>query len=250
MKPAVHALLGLAFLCAACASMPARHTGHCAHSLNVAPTSTALIPVPRPGDEWWVKRQESVNAQARRGDTQLIFIGDSITHSWDGVKDLWQQYYGPWHPINMGFGGDRTQHVLWRLDHGNIDGISPKAAVVMIGTNNANGQDNTAEEIAAGVTAIVDKLRAKLPRTKVLLLAIFPRGEKPDAQRAKIDRVNKMISRLDDGKMIHFLDIGPSFLDPDQTLSREIMPDFLHPNRVGYRIWFLSMKDKLNALLK
>ena len=136
----------------------------------------ATTPAPR-NDAWWQQRHESMNARVKKGNVDLIFIGDSITHGWEGGgKDVWQQFYGNRNAVNLGIGGDQTCHVLWRLDHGNIDGISPKLAVIMIGTNNAGNAAQSAEQIAAGVKAIVDKLRTKLPQTKILLLAIFPRG--------------------------------------------------------------------------
>ena len=121
---------------------------------------------------------------------------------------MWAKYYGKRNAVNLGIGGDRTQHVLWRLDHGNVDGISPKLAVLMIGTNNSNGTDNTAEEIAAGIKAIVKKLRTKLPQTKVLILAVFPRGEKPNPQREKNAKASEIAAKLADDKMVFFLDIG------------------------------------------
>ena len=140
-------------------------------------------------------------------------IGDSITQGWEGAgKDVWEKYYGKRNAVNLGIGGDRTQHVLWRLDHGNVDGISPKLAVLMIGTNNSGG--NTAEEIGAGIQAIVKKLREKLPQTKVLILAVFPRSEKPDAMREKNAKASKIAAELADNKMVYFLDIGDKFLEP------------------------------------
>ncbi|HEX3726224.1 MAG TPA: GDSL-type esterase/lipase family protein, partial [Pirellulales bacterium] len=139
-----------------------------ARAQDIAPST--VVPVPRDGG--WMQRHESFNDRVKQGHVDLIFIGDSITQGWEGggAKDIWQKYYGQRDAVNLGIGGDRTQHVLWRLDHGNVDGISPKLAVLMIGTNNSNGKDNTAEEIAAGIEAIVKKLRAKLPQTKVLIL--------------------------------------------------------------------------------
>ena len=115
---------------------------------------------------WWTLRHWAVNERVRQGNVDMIFIGDSITHSWENNgKEVWKKYYERRNAVNMGFSGDRTQHVLWRLDNGNIDGISPKVAVIMIGTNNSNRDDNTAEEIADGMIAICRKLRRKLPRT-------------------------------------------------------------------------------------
>jgi len=138
-----------------------------------------------------VKRHEKINDRAKQGDVDLLFIGDSITDGWQGGgKEVWQKYYGNRKAMNAGIGGDRTQHVIWRLDNGNIDNIHPKLAVLMIGTNNSNGNDNTAEEIGEGITTIVKRLRDKLPETKVLILAIFPRGPVSDAQLEKVATQN------------------------------------------------------------
>jgi beta-glucosidase len=149
----------------------------------------------------------------------------------------------------MGFGGDRTEHVLWRLDHGEIDGISPKLAVLMIGTNNSNGDDYTAEEIADGIKAICCKLRQKLPKTKILILRIFPRGEQPSLQRDKNSTASRLASRIADGKMIHYLDINDNFLFKDGTLSKDIMPDLLHPNTRGYKIWAEAIEPVVAELM-
>lgn len=209
---------------------------------------SALNPAHR--HSWWTVRHNAVNERVKKGNVDLIFIGDSITHSWEGGgKDLWAKYYAPRNAVNMGFSGDRTQHVLWRLDHGNIDGISPKAAVIMIGTNNSNGNDNTAEEIADGIIAICKKLRAKLPKTKILILAVFPRGQKPSPQREKNAKASELASKIADGKMIHYLDIGPKFMEPDKSLSKEIMPDYLHLTPKGYKIWAEATEPKLKELM-
>ena len=209
---------------------------------------SAVVPAHR--HSWWTLRHWAVNERVRQGDVDMIFIGDSITHSWENNgKEVWQKYYGHRKAVNLGFSGDRTQHVLWRLDNGNIDGISPKVAVIMIGTNNSNRDDNTAEEIADGIIAICKKLRAKLPKTKILLLAVFPRAEKPCPQREKIAKANKIASEIADGKMIHYLDIGQKFLQPDKLISKEIMPDFLHLTPKGYQIWAESIEPTIAKLM-
>ncbi|MBN2270688.1 MAG: hypothetical protein JXN61_08745 [Sedimentisphaerales bacterium] len=221
-------------------------------SIFAAPNS-AVTPEHR--HSWWTLRHMAVIDRVKQGNVDLIFIGDSITHSWENAgKELWEKYYAPRNAVNMGFSGDRTQHVLWRLDNGEIDGISPKAAVIMIGTNNSNGNDNTAEEIADGIIAICKKLRKDLPKTKILLLAIFPRGEKPGPQREKNAKAGEFASKiagddLDPQDMIRYLDIGPKFLEPDQSLSKEIMPDYLHPNAKGYEIWAEAVEPKLKELM-
>ena len=207
----------------------------------------AIKPVPRQGG--WMKRHLSFNARVAKGKVDLVFIGDSITQGWEGRgKNVWKKSYGKRNAVNLGIGGDRTQHVIWRLDDGNIKGISPKAAVVMIGTNNSGG--NTPEQIAEGVTAIVKRLRTKLPETKILLLAIFPRGaNKSDKRRQVNEKTNAIFSKLSDGKFVHYLDIGPKFLEADGTLTREIMPDLLHLSEKGYGIWADSIESKLAELL-
>ena len=201
-------------------------------------THSAITPVPR--DAKWKEVHDAINRQAQAGDVNLLFIGDSITQGW-GNNETWKKYYTPRKVMNAGIGGDRTQHVLWRLDNGNIDGIKPKLAVLMIGTNNSNGQDNTAEEIADGTRAIVAKLRTHLPETKILLLAIFPRGEKPKA--------SELSSKLADGKMVFYEDIGKAFLTEDGTLTKEVMPDFLHLSAKGYEIWAKSIEPAVAKIL-
>jgi len=185
---------------------------------------------------------ESFLSRAKQGNVDLLFLGDSITQGWHD-NQVWQRYYGPRHAANFGIGGDRTEHILWRLANGEVEGIKPKVVVLMIGTNNAGS--NSADDIASGVTAIVKDLRKRLPETHVLLLGVFPRSEKSDKLRAKLQQVNEQISKLDDGSHVTYLDIGKSFLNPDGTISREIMPDFLHLSAKGYLLW----ADEVNRAL-
>jgi beta-glucosidase len=213
------------------------------------PANVTVVPVPRT-DPWWVKRQETLNARVQPGDAQLLFIGDSITQGWEGkgASEVWQKYYGNRHAVNLGIGGDQTQHVLWRLDHGNIDGIKPKLAVLMIGTNNAGSC--TSEQIADGVKAIVEKLRTKLPETKVLVLAIFPRGADGNNPARQVNiGANERIAKLDDGQNVFYLDIGKEFLNPDGTLSKKIMPDLLHLSAKGYEIWGRSIEPTVAKVM-
>ncbi len=199
---------------------------------------------------WWTLRHEAVKERVEKGDVDLLMIGDSITHNWEGGgKELWQEHYAPRKAVNLGFSGDRTQHVLWRLENGEIDGICPKLAVIMIGTNNSNGKDNTAKEIADGIVAICKKLRKELPEMKILILAIFPRAPKPCPQREKNEEASELASKIADGKMIHYLDINKHFLTEDGTLTKEIMPDSLHPNTKGYEIWAKAMEPKIAELM-
>jgi lysophospholipase L1-like esterase len=211
------------------------------------PATATVTPVSRPGA--WMKRHESINDHVKPGDAQLLMIGDSITQGWEGNgRQVWAKYYGTRHAVNLGIGGDRTQHVLWRLDHGNIDGIHPKLAVLMIGTNNAGS--NTPEQIAAGVQAIVEKLRSSLPTTKVLVLAIFPRGPNSEYKARKVNEAaNQIIAKLADDKNVFYLDIGKKFLHEDGTLSKDIMPDLLHLSPAGYEIWASSIEPTVARLM-
>lgn len=200
--------------------------------------------------KWWGPRHDDVNKRLQEGNVDVLFIGDSITHGWENTgKEIWDKYYAKRNAVNMGFGGDQTQHVLWRLDHSNFDNISPKLAVVMIGTNNSNRNDFTAEEIADGIITICKRLRTRFPEMKILLLSIFPRNPEPGEQREKNARASLLASKIADGKTIYFLDINQKFLTDDGILTKEIMPDFLHPNEAGYKIWAEAMEPKIVELL-
>ena len=175
------------------------------------PSSTATRPEART-DDGWVARQKSFNDRVAQGDTDLLLIGDSITQGWEGEgKGVWAKYYAPRKAVNLGIGGDRTQHVLWRLDHGNLDGIKPKLAVLMIGTNNSNGNDNTAEEIGAGIRAIVARLREKLPETKVLILAVFPAAPNRTPSEIRTPRPASWPRRPPTARTCSTSTSGPSF---------------------------------------
>lgn len=196
----------------------------------------------------WMERHESINAKARMGKIDLIYIGDSIVQRFEGVgKPVWDHYYAPRKALNLGISGDRTQHVIWRLDHGNVDGISPKLAIVMIGQN--NGGHNTGPEIAEGVTEVIQRIRTKLPQTKILLLAIFQRREKPTPERAVLAEANHIISQLADSTWIYYLDIDSVFVRPDGTIPSSLMPDFEHPSELGFRRWAEAIETKVAELM-
>lgn len=212
---------------------------------------SAVEPVPR-SDQPWKDRQETLNNRATEAGAkaEVIFIGDSITQGWEGEgKEAWGRYYAPRNAVNLGIGGDRTQHVLWRLDNGNLNGLKPKAAVVMIGTNNSNGEDNTVDQIADGISAIVTKLRDKLPDTAILLLSIFPRGENPNPQRGKILQVNQIVRRLADEKKVFWVDFGHKFVTAAGEIPRDLMPDFLHLSAKGYALWAAELATPLASIL-
>jgi lysophospholipase L1-like esterase len=204
--------------------------------------------VPAPRDTNWVKRHEGFVQRAKQGDVNILFMGDSITDGWRGQK-LWKEKYEPMKAVDFGIGGDRTEHVLWRMENGELQGIKPKVIVLMIGTNNTG--KNSAPEIVEGITAIVKKFRKDLPESKILLLGVFPRGATADMPiRQKIKDINAQIAKLDDGKAVKYLDIGDKFLDTEGNLPKDIMPDALHPNAKGYQIWADAMEPTLQAMLK
>jgi lysophospholipase L1-like esterase len=232
-----------------CALALAAFTALTTLAVHAEPAAHSAV-TPAPRGENWMKRHESFNERVKQGNVDLIFVGDSITQGWEGAgKEVWARYYGHRNAVNLGIGGDRTQHVLWRLDHGNVNDIQPKAAVIMIGTNNSGANRNTASEMVDGVTAVVKKLREKLPQTRLLLLDIFPRGEQFNGQRGKILQVNQAIRKLHDNAFVHYLAIGHQFLEADGSISKEIMPDFLHFTPGGYAVWASSIESKLSKLL-
>lgn len=186
---------------------------------------------------------------AAKGTIDVVFLGDSITDGWRGAAKVWKEHFEPLHPINLGIGGDRTQHVLWRLQNGELDGYKPKAFVIMIGTNNMSS--NSEEEIAAGVKAIIAEIHMKHADAKLLVLGVFPRSAKPtDTIRDKVKKTNELIAKFDDGKKVKYLDIGEKFLEPDGNLSKEIMPDYLHLSQKGYTIWAEAIQKPLEEMVK
>jgi len=197
-------------------------------------------------------RHEGFVETAKKGDIDLLLEGDSITDWWvqgPDNKAMFDKYFGNMKTANFAIAGDTTQGVLWGLKNGEGQGFSPKAVMLMIGTNNTGG--NTAPEIAEGVGAVVLELRKDFPDAKILLLAIFPRSVPADPVRAKIAEINQIISKLDDQQHVFYLDIGRKFLDENGNfLPGAFRPDNLHPAAKGYDIWGEAVKDKLAILMK
>jgi lysophospholipase L1-like esterase len=224
--------------------------------------NSAVVPVSKLENDfydWWQRHEAVLNA--RETDPEIVLIGDSITHLWGGEPawtgrkanggETFASTFGSRRVLNLGFGWDRTQNVLWRLDHGEFDGLHPKWAIVNIGTNNfaetKNARANTPAEIAEGVRETLLRLRAKSPKTRIILMGVFPRGEKPDdPMRAKIAELNALLSKFANGTGITFLDLTSKLLQPDGTISRETMGDFLHPAEKGYAIWGKAVRGILD----
>jgi len=216
------------------------------------PTHSAVTPVPNPEksiQDWWIPRQNAVNKRLDQGNVDLLFIGNSIINGFEGAgKEVWDSYYKSRNAVNLGFGWDRTEHVLWRLQNTDFSKIDPKCAVVLIGTNNIGR--NSVNEIADGITAICDFLITHLTSTKVLLLGIFPRYEETSEDRKTIKEINAHISKLDDQKRIFYLDIGHVFIDEKGKISTEIMHDLLHPAGKGYKLFADAIEPKLKELME
>ena len=211
----------------------------------VQASNSAIVLVPR-ADDWWQKRHADLLIRAKQGDSELAFIGDSITHGFSG--DSWEKNFGKYKPMNLGFSGDRTQHVLWRLQNGELNGVKPKVVVIMIGTNNIGG--NSPEQITQGVSSILDWLHANQRQAKVVLHAIFPRSPNPDNRaRRLVEATNRLLEPLAQQKGAIYLDINAKFLDEYSVLSPTIMPDYLHPNAEGYKIWGQALMPTLQKLL-
>jgi lysophospholipase L1-like esterase len=237
------------FLAALAALFALPGAGACAEEKK--PAHSAVRPASRADNKGWMKRHEGFVARAKKGDVDVVFLGDSITHGWEGGgKAVWKKTFEPLKAVNFGIGGDQTGHVLWRITEGKeLEGISPKLFVIMIGTNNMGG--NSDKEIAEGNEAIVKELRRQKPDAKILVLGIFPRNRDPkNPVRAKVKATNARLAKLVDGKKVFYLDIGAKFLGEDEALPKEIMPDALHLSPKGYQIWADAIKPTLEKLLK
>ena len=187
----------------------------------------------------WYQLHSEDTALATEGKAPLVFIGDSITQGWNGAGQThWEKQFASLGAVNFGIGGDMTQNLLWRLKYGATENLDPKGVMLLIGTNNLSFTEDEPETIAAGVTAVVDALTESYPNADILLMGVFPRSEKPDhPARHKIARINSIISQLETRAHVTYLDITDQLLEPDGTLSKEVMPDFLHLSEEGYRRW-------------
>jgi lysophospholipase L1-like esterase len=204
---------------------------------------------PRPRDD---ARHQSFLEVAKAGNIDLLFVGDSITDWWRQEQrglSVWNETFAPLRAANFGIAGDTTQGVLWRMQNGELDGFKAKLIVLMLGTNNINRNPNA--DIAQGDRAILDEFRKRQPQAKVLLLGVFPRGAAPDNPfRASIKEINGHLAALADNRQVFYMDIGDKFLAADGTLPVDIMPDGLHPNTQGYRIWADAISGRVRELMQ
>lgn len=221
--------------------------------------NTALIPVPwleQDSYDWYARHHAEIAAR-QQIQPKVVLIGDSITHFWGGSPNgthvngpqTWRALFATTPVLNLGFGWDRTQNVLWRLRQGEFDGLHPDWVVVNIGTNNLTGTSharaNTPEEIADGVTAILQEVHRRSPQSRIVLMGVFPRGARPDNPfRDPVAAINRILAeRYAHDHDVKWVDIGAKFLAPDGSISQDLMPDSLHPSDAGYRIWAETLKD-------
>ena len=232
---------------------------------GAGPKNTALVPLTQNRD-WksydWVVRHNEILALNQPGAIQadVVFLGDSITHFWSGEpkakrvsgKDSWDKWIAPHHPINLGYGWDRTENVLWRLRHGEIAGLKPKAFVVLIGTNNLSGFNSPAQT-AEGVAEVCRDLRRQAPLAKILLMAILPRQAKPDATRQRVTDTNVLLKAhlllKSQGPQIAdaYLDLTDKLVEADGSILKETMGDYLHPTNKGYEVMGAAIDAQLKS---
>lgn len=203
-------------------------------------TPLSIIPTKRSEDWWLTRHQQKLTEHIGIDEpVDIVFLGDSITHAWEVEgEEYWQQHFAHRNALNLGYAGDRTEHLLWRIQNGEIKSLSPKWVVLLIGTNNAGHRHDSPQEIAAGVKVILDELKQRLPNSKILLMAIFPRSRnKFKRMRKRVDSTNTLIKEYSDGKQVLWLDINHHFLTDEGVLLESVMPDLLHPNSAQYYLW-------------
>lgn len=232
------------------------------------PGNTAVIPVPKLEEDSynWYDRHAEVLRIKDSINPEIVLIGNSITHFWGGLPALknadgslrqpngpkaWASVFGNRAVLNLGFGWDRTQNVLWRLDHGELDGLHPRKVVLLIGTNNTSetphARMNNPDEIVAGIREICLRVRSKTPGAEIIVMAILPREERPDhPRRILINQINQRLQSFAVANQLRYLDIGAALLEPDGTLSRRIAMDFCHPTELGYQIWADALRPLLD----
>ena len=210
---------------------------------------------------WWFDRHAEKIAEIEKSNNpkderkiELLMVGDSITNNFDKKgpgEPVWKKYFTPLNALNLGFGGDRTNHVLWRLEHLPKIKPAPLAASLMIGTNNICWGSDKPKQAAEGIQEITRKLNAMYPKMKILVLGVFPRREQLDhPHRKQIIELNSYLpDLLKDIPNVSFMDIGSEFLDEKGFLSREMMPDTTHPSEKAHEIWARAITPKLREMM-
>ncbi len=205
------------------------------------------------GDYWWANRFLAKHGEiaALKGKTvDLVMLGDSITHFWE-ERNLkgWLEFASGRTALNLGYSGDRTQQVIWRIEHGELDGYSAKVVAIMIGTNNNSRDKTNPEDVAAAVKKIVGLVREKQPQAKIILHAIFPRGNSAESKhapkRARNDATNAILKAFAQETGIVWLDLTDKLTDSTGWVPKDVMRDELHPTAKGYEIWRAALEPLL-----
>lgn len=221
--------------------------------VTIVPIARGLVRPPaaiaeRRYEKEWEEQVARQFDEVRKGGYELVFLGDSITEYWANEgREVWNAYYGDRNALNFGIGGDRTENLLWRIDNGGLDQISPKVAVLMIGVNNYGVSDSY--DISEGTAAAVRRLERMWPEAQILIVGILPYGSEPNWVREKMNKANLRTARLDNGRNVHYLNIGEGFLDESRRLHPEMMIDHVHLSAEGYAYWAEAMESTLARLL-
>ena len=229
---------------------------------DALPVNSAIVPVPKLEEDsydWWARHEEILRVQ-QAIDPEIVLIGDSITHFWSGEPRATIQngprafasVFAPYRVLNMGFGWDRTQNVLWRLGHGELDGLRPRIVILHIGTNNtsetAKARANTPAEIVEAIAAICATVRAKVPGVNIILMKVFPREQHPDhPRRVTIGQINTRLEAFALANGMSLVDLAPRMLTAEGIFPPELSPDSCHPNEAGYQCWADALRPLLDS---
>jgi lysophospholipase L1-like esterase len=218
------------------------------------PKNIANKPVPRIGDQpWaiaedWRARHERQLKSPKRAAAKVVFLGDSIVDGW-GSAPAFRAEFGKYTPLNLGIAGDYTQNVLWRIDHGALEGLTPRAVVLLVGVNNLAG-GFTPEQTAAGVGAVVESIQSRLPAVPIVLLSLLPARRTPsDPLRNKIAETNRLLAKFAKPGAVSVHDVGSVLLEADGTISQQTSPDALHPSPAGYERLTAAVTPLLEKLV-
>ncbi len=215
--------------------------------------TSSTFPDQRWNEKWWKQRWDKKNEEANSNEAKkakIVFLGDSITQAWEDTgRAAWDKHFAPLGALNWGYSGDRTEHLIWRLQNGDIQRINPEVAVILIGTNNTGHNMVPADETTQGIQRVLDDLAWKWPNTQVVLMSVFPRSANADDAKRKLnDEINEQLKSIADGKRIHLLDINAKFLDEAGNLNKELLPDLLHLSPAAYDIWAEALSGKFKEL--
>jgi beta-glucosidase len=244
----------IALFMAGCANLSPRMSWEDPHYLADCPATTAMSRAEEPGWNLWIPHHENRKKWVTEKNVDLLMIGDSILFEYArSAREVWDKYYGKRNAVNIASSGDQTQHMLWHFQHGGLDGMkdrNPKVVVLLLGTNNRGLPENAGRDTASGILALLKELHNKLPASKIILMALLPRGWTPDDKgRLRNQEINEIIRTYADNKTVYWLDTSDVFLDSNGNLSRDLIKDGLHPSLKGYYAWAEAMEPMIKKLM-